>query len=299
MRQFLVDSGAAPPVLPPPAAELEKALHTLVIVIVTDPLTRDDDCVQRLEEIAAGVRAAGSPHDFVQLGWNEAALATLRSHRFADALNRRQGRSLESLAEYALRPAYAAILALHRAHRLVTQSAGTGGKAQARFFISHAKLDGLSLAHSMTHTIGRLDWLGTFYDARDIGPGDDWQQVLEDGVRDAMLLVLRTDIYDQRFWCRQEVMWAEHYDRPVLLVDARSQLFHRPSVLGFTGVPGVLIPDGNLVRVIAEALREWVRIGVLRRRYDEIAPPSSPLAQRTELLSRPPTWPLWWAPWKG
>jgi hypothetical protein len=113
--------------------------------------------------------------------------------------------------------------------------------------------------------------------------------VLELGVLGSMLLVLRTDIYDLRFWCRQEVMWAEAYDRPVLVVDARTELLNRASVLAFTGIPGVRIPDGNLVRVLQEGLREWVRIGVVRRRFAEVLKTDSSLGAKTELLCRPLT----------
>jgi hypothetical protein len=113
--------------------------------------------------------------------------------------------------------------------------------------------------------------------------------VLEAGVIESMLLVLRTDIYDLRFWCRQEVMWAEMYDRPVLVVDARTELSSRPTVLGFTGIPGVRIPDGNLVRVLLEGLREWVRIAVARRRFREIVRNDPKLDQRTEFLGRTPS----------
>jgi len=134
-----------------------------------------------------------------------------------------------------------------------------------------------------------MPWLEYFYDAEDIQPGEDFRKVLEEGVIESMLLVLRTDIYDLRFWCRQEVMWAEMYDRPVLLVDARTELSNRPTVLGFTGIPGVRIPDGNLVRVLLEGLREWVRIGVARRRFREIVRDDPKLDQRTEFLCRTPS----------
>jgi hypothetical protein len=166
---------------------------------------------------------------------------------------------------------------------------GTNSGGRARFFISHAKLDGLPLAQALSHAIAQLPWLGQFYDAKDIQSGDDFREVLERGVLGSMLLVLRTDIYDLRFWCRQEVMWAEAYDRPVLLVDARTELLSRASVLGFTGIPGVRIPDGNLVRVLMEGLREWVRIGVLHRRFAEVLSSNAALGNETELLSRCPS----------
>lgn len=185
------------------------------------------------------------------------------------------------------------MLALNKAHQMLARDSIAQGGAlngdKARFFISHAKLDGLPLAQSLSHTIGQLAWLGQFYDAKDIQSGDDFKEVLEHGVLGSMLLILRTDIYDLRFWCRQEVMWAEAYDRPALLVDARAELLSRASVLGFTGIPGVRIPDGNLVRVLMEALREWVRIGILRSRFMEVVRTKPALMSETELLSRPPS----------
>jgi hypothetical protein len=293
VKWYFVDGMGKRPQLPPGAADLNKALHSLVIIFVTSALVKDAVCVRRLEEIAVAIRSAnGSPHGLLPLGTNEAVLAELRAHPRAKVLNETQGKSLESLAEYAIRPDYAAMLALHRAHLLLTSYPGkksSAATAKACFFISHAKLDGLPLAASLREAIKSLPWLDSFYDARDIQPGDDWERGLEDGVQDSMLLALRTDSYDQRFWCRREVMWAERYDRPVLLIDARTLLLARPSVLGFTGVPGVRIPDGNLVRVLAEALREWVRIGVFRGRCTAAIAGNASLAKRTEFLSRPPT----------
>jgi hypothetical protein len=285
VRGFYVDGKDAAKPLPPEAAELEKALHTLVVLLVTPALADDDPVVTRLEEIAVAVKNSAKRHGFLVLGTSEEALSALRAKPQADALKQPQGWSVEKLGEYALRPAYAAMLALNKAHQLLERDPATppatAGAGKARFFISHAKLDGLPLAHSLSHTIEQLPWLGQFYDAKDIQSGDDFKEVLEYGVLGSMLLILRTDIYDLRFWCRQEVMWAEAYDRPALLVDARAELLNRASVLGFTGIPGV--------RMIMEASREWVRIGILRRRFIEVVNSNATLQTDAELLSRPPS----------
>lgn len=290
-RRFYVD-GKDPGKEPPEASELEKASHTLVVLLVSRALAEDEKVVARLEEIAVAVENSAKRHGFVVLGMSEDVLASLRGNPKAKLLKVPQGWSVEKLGEYALRPAYAAMLALYKGHQLLARGlAGPGGTvaSKARFFISHAKLDGLPLAQSLGHTISQLKWLEKFYDAEDIQSGDDFKEVLEHGVLDSMLLILRTDIYDLRFWCRQEVMWAEAYDRPALLVDARAELLNRASVLGFTGIPGVRIPDGNLVRVLMEALREWVRIGILQRRFLEVVGTNPGLKTDAELLSRPPS----------
>jgi hypothetical protein len=43
-----------------------------------------------------------------------------------------------------------------------------------------------------------MPWLEYFYDAEGIQPGEDFRKVLEEGVIESMLLVLRTDIFDLR-----------------------------------------------------------------------------------------------------
>jgi hypothetical protein len=293
VRRFYVSGKDPGMLLPPEASELANALHTLVVLLVTTPLVNDDAVVTRMAEIARAVGISAKRHGFLLLGTSEEVLSSLLRNPAAGALKEPKGWSVEKLGEYALRPAYAAMLALNKAHQLLAYDPhspdGLTSPGKARFFISHAKLDGLPLAQSLSHTIAQLPWLAQFYDAKDIQSGDDFKEVLERGVLGSMLLVLRTDIYDLRFWCRQEVMWADSYDRPVLLVDARTELLSRASVLGFTGIPGVRIPDGNLVRVLMEGLREWVRIGVLHRRYVEVVAPKSALEKKTELLSRTPT----------
>lgn len=293
VHNFYVDGKAKEPLLPPPPEDLEKALHTLVIVVVSHDLVGDDAAVDALEKIALAINNSNKRHAMIALGGSERDLSDLRNKPQAAALKIPQAWSVEKLGEYALRPAYAGILALSKAHELLENDpalpAGSRGAGRARFFISHAKLDGVSLAQSLSYTIDQLGWLGKFYDAKDIQPGDNFQEVLEHGVLGSMLLILRTDIYDLRFWCRQEVMWAEAYDRPALLVDARAELLNRASVLGFTGIPGVRIPDGNLVRVLVEALREWVRIGILQRRFTEALKTQKNGAQQTRLLSRAPS----------
>jgi hypothetical protein len=292
IRLFYLRGEGESPASPPGEADLNLAIHTLVVIFVTRPLINDDASMQALEGLAARAADSEGRHGLILLGTSEEVLRDFRGAVRQPSVKALQGWSLEKLGEYALRPAYVTILTLFKAHQLLL--AGATGKSsvrtpKARFFVSHSKLDGLPLAYSLCHTIKLMPWLEYFYDAEDIHPGEDFRKVLEEGVIESMLLVLRTDIYDLRFWCRQEIMWAEMYDRPVLLVDARTELFSRPSALGFTGIPGVRIPDGNLVRVLLEGLREWVRIAVARRRFSEIIRVNPALDQQTEFLCRTPS----------
>ena len=139
-----------------------------------------------------------------------------------------------------------------------------------RLFISHAKIDGLPLALALKSQIEGLGWLQKFYDADDLPAGSDWQAELERGVGSSMIVMLRTEVYDSRHWCQQEVLWADEYATPAVLVDARTALQHPAGVLPFDRVPMVRIPDGNLVRILFLALREGVRFLHFMRRVEEM-----------------------------
>jgi hypothetical protein len=120
-------------------------------------------------------------------------------------------------------------------------------------------MDGLPLAHALKHQIEQLKWLQDFYDVDDLPPGCDWQKELELGVGSSLIVILRTEGYDSRPWCQQEVLWADEYATPAVLVDARTGLHHPPGLLPLDRVPTVRIPDGNLIRILFLALREGLR----------------------------------------
>ncbi len=177
------------------------------------------------------------------------------------------------LGEHAIRPAMLALRLLHECRILLAAALpSTHGHKSGylRLFISHAKIDGLPLAHALKHQIEALGWLKDFYDAEDLPAGCDWQQELEQGVGSSLIVMLRTEVYDSRPWCQQEVLWADEYATPAVLVDARTGLNHPAGVLPFDRVPTVRIPDGNLVRILFLALREGLRFLHFMRRVEQM-----------------------------
>jgi hypothetical protein len=132
-------------------------------------------------------------------------------------------------------------------------------KTCLKLFISHAKMDGLPLARSLKHQISEIKWLSKFYDADDIPTGSNWKTVLQQAAGSCLMVMLRTEFYDGRPWCQQEVIWADEYAVPAVLVDARVNLNHPGANLPFDRVPAVRIPDGNLLRILFLALREGLR----------------------------------------
>lgn len=120
-------------------AELEKALPTLVVLLVNAPLAADDMVVQRLEALVAAIGQPQKWHPVRVLGTSEEALSALRARPQAKALKSPQGWSIEKLGGYALRPASAAMLALPKAHQLfardpASSDGGANSAGRARLF---------------------------------------------------------------------------------------------------------------------------------------------------------------------
>ena len=165
-----------------------------------------------------------------------------------------------TLEEYAFRPGYVATNVLALAWQIL-------GKEEDKLslFISHAKLDGLPLAQSFRHQLETLHGLEHFYDTQHIPPGRNWKRILRNGVERSVVVVLRTNVYEERFWCVQEMDWAEDFGCPIVVVEARTHLVRTREFLPIGGSPCVHVPDGNLVRVLQSALREALRVRLFAR----------------------------------
>jgi hypothetical protein len=90
-------------------------------------------------------------------------------------------------------------------------------------FLSHAKVD-VGKAPGVVNAL--LDYLSaeqpekTWFDTGDIASGSRFAKAIEDGVSDSALLAVVTDFYSSRSWCRREVLFAKHHQRPFVIVDA-------------------------------------------------------------------------------
>lgn len=90
-------------------------------------------------------------------------------------------------------------------------------------FLSHTKMD---IEHEPRVVKTLLAHLSatqpekTWFDSGDISVGSRFAHEIEKGVKDSALLVIMTDSYSSRSWCRKEVLYAKHHQRPVVIVDA-------------------------------------------------------------------------------
>jgi hypothetical protein len=227
------------------------ALHTLVVAVIGDTPTSDfRDWLDQLDRTAQD--ESDESDDRLSL------LPILLKERVWQGDT--QGLPYLTIEEYAARPAYVAAHTLALAWQIMAPSC-----EKLSLFISHAKLDGLPLAKSFRYQLERLNGLEYFYDAQYIPPGSNWKRVLHSGVERSAVVALRTNTYEDRFWCVQEMDWAEDFGCPLVMVEARTNLVRAREFLPIGGSPCVYVPDGNLVRILQSAVREALRVRLFAR----------------------------------
>lgn len=89
-----------------------------------------------------------------------------------------------------------------------------------KLFLSHSKADGVEITKLLKYWIQEFTGLETFFDATDISPGELFAEAIDKGVGNSSLLVVQTDIFSSREWCRAEVLEAKRHNRPVVVVNA-------------------------------------------------------------------------------
>jgi hypothetical protein len=101
--------------------------------------------------------------------------------------------------------------------------AWTGGAASDEpLFVSHAKVDGDETAKAIVNFVNATDQdvpLRTFYDAKELSPGDDFKGEFEATIEKGTLLAIVSDAYDTRPWCVYELTTAKRARRPIVLAD--------------------------------------------------------------------------------
>lgn len=91
-----------------------------------------------------------------------------------------------------------------------------------RIFVSHSKRDadklGIKRAKELVQYLNEETKLDSFFDAKDILEGKCFDKQIEKGVENALLMVLYTNTYSDREWCRRELIAAKDHDVPTIVV---------------------------------------------------------------------------------
>lgn len=204
-----------------------------------------------------------------------------------------QGARPEDGVEAALAPVVTALWAMERARRVLVSRMSGGERVPERcrglrLFISHAKADGVAMANSLIGVLQQLKAAGGqrvgfdyFYDAQHIESGSVWRSVIKGEASRSMLIALRTEAYEGRYWCRREFLAAERRGLPIVAVDLRKEPYHDSALLPFDVVPSVRVHDGNLIRVVLHAMATHLRA----LRAQSMAPEVQVLPHRPSVYS--------------
>jgi hypothetical protein len=91
-----------------------------------------------------------------------------------------------------------------------------------RVFVSHSKRDadklGTNRAKDLVQYLNEETKLDSFFDVKDILEGKCFDKQIEKGVENALLMVLYTNTYSDREWCRRELIAAKDHDVPTVVV---------------------------------------------------------------------------------
>jgi hypothetical protein len=216
-------SGATPVTAGLPDAIALDAAETTVVIPLIDTSVRADqawrDCVRNVEKQVA---AKGRRHLFLPIACEDNVLKVvdkancIRLYK-ADPAERPDKLISELTHELAR-------LLLGKASDVPTEDFGTLEKSYApvKLFISHSKhgKEGIIIATEL-RDYGRQHFpIATFYDSNDIAAGHDFEKEIQANVADSAMLVVHTNTYSDRSWCRKEVLFAKHYGCPVLVINA-------------------------------------------------------------------------------
>ena len=127
-------------------------------------------------------------------------------------------------------------------------------------FISHAKLDLEHEPRAVRSLVAHLVATQpekTWFDTGDIACGSRFAAEIERGVKDAALLVVATDSYSSRSWCRRELLLAKRHQRPVVVVNALREGEVRS--FPYAGNVPVILWQGRPQAVVDLLLRETLR----------------------------------------
>jgi hypothetical protein len=256
---------------------LDQALHTLVVLLVDEKMKADKEWASWIRKCEQHVAGSAGRHQIIALcatGPLKKSFTLIKHQpdkRYSEKIGYDDLQKNEELAfgEHAERPAWFALYILQACRHLLARAVFDCGadkeKLKLKLFISHAKKDSLPLANSIRSALNQKEYFATWYDAEDLAGVDDWRQAIEDGVNNSVVIVLRTEQYDTRPWCRQEFVWADQCAVPIVCVEARNSLEYAADALAASRVPTVRIPDGNLFRILFLALKEGLRIMQLER----------------------------------
>lgn len=218
---------AAPNQFPIPV-DFSSSKATAIVAILDRNAASDADLVGYLDRLATEAKPLYPRAMFLPVAVDEEGRRISRSGAIGswqglDAVPWAEaefGRRLFTGMDQQLSKLLAAYLALKADPSATAAALRRAAAEKAQIFLSHSKHDafGEPIAASL-----RKELLGmnteAFYDVVSIPPGTPWEDVLEDAAGSHALLVILTDSYSSRTYCRKEVLAAKRRGVPIVVAD--------------------------------------------------------------------------------
>lgn len=104
----------------------------------------------------------------------------------------------------------------------IIRSLSADPKKKLKIFISHSKRDKDNLgrvnAENLRDYLRKETKGDSFYDVNDIVDGFRFDKQIESAIKDSLLIVLFTNTYSSREWCRRELLTAKKHQIPAIAV---------------------------------------------------------------------------------
>ena len=234
---------------------LELAERNLVVVLADDHMAADDAWRTFSATVWDGCRSPSARFLPIQLSANAWPLDDrLKGVSFAQA--HRQPEEHERTAFVVRR----IVVELCRYISDLEPVAESLFQAPVTLFLSHAKADldrEPRVVRKLIDALKHDQPIEAWVDSGDIASGSRFAEAIEQGVARTSLLVVLTDAYGTREWCREEVLLAKEHQRPVAVVDALTG-FEARSFPYLGNVPRIRY-DGDPQVAIDLLLKETLR----------------------------------------
>jgi hypothetical protein len=206
---------------PPASLRLDFAEHSFVVPLVDDDLYLDDDWCRFVADVWEA--CANSKN-----GKDRCVPMQLSEHAWEELDQRLEevnfGRAY-ALPEGDERDRWVTGRVVIELCRFLQGLEATDDRSRAptRLFLSHAKADLNTEPRAAQKVIEYLTAdqpVDTWVDSGKIETGSKFSDAIREGVQQTSLLVILTDNYSSRDWCREEAMLAKEHQRPMIVIDA-------------------------------------------------------------------------------
>lgn len=139
-----------------------------------------------------------------------------------------------------------------------------GQNSSLKLFLSHAKRGdtGLKHAEQIRNFIDNTN-LRRFFDTYQISTGFEFDEEIENHIKDSTIIAILSDVYSSRYWCQREILTAKDEQRPIIVVNSlenyEDRIFPAASNVPSLHVTDAPLSEAELLNILNAALIETIR----------------------------------------